>query len=220
MFLGHFAVALGAKKAAPETSLGTLVVGAQLADLVWPIFLLLGWERVEIVPGITRITPLDFISYPYSHSLAAEALWAAAIGGVYYAVRRYARGAIVLALSVPSHWLLDFIAHRPDMPLVPGGTRYGIGLWNHPAATIVVEFALFAGGMAIYLRTFRTKDRVHAYTLGALLILLSALYLAAILGPPPPDVETLAISALAMWLTLPWAAWGDRSSELRVLQPG
>lgn len=215
MFLGHFGVALGAKKLAPKTSLGLLVMGAQLADLLWPVFLLFGWERVQIVPGITRVTPLDFVSYPYSHSLLAEILWAALLGGVYYAVRRNGRGAIVLALCVPSHWLLDFISHRPDMPLVPGGERYGLGLWNHLVATVIVEFALLAGGTAIYVAAVRLKDRTRRYALWSLLILLSLLYLASILGPPPPDARTLAFSALAIWLTVPWAAWADGQSQAR-----
>lgn len=219
MFLGHFAVALGAKKAAPRTSLGTLLLGAQLADFLWPVFLLLGWERVQIVPGITRITPLDFISYPYSHSLLAEMLWAALLGGLYYAVRRETRGAIVLALCVPSHWLLDFISHRPDMPLLPGGGRYGLGLWNHPVATVIVEFALLAAGVAIYRGAVRLQDRAHRYALWSLLTLLCLLYIGSIFGPPPPDMRTLAFSALVMWLTVPWAAWADRHSEPRGFTP-
>jgi hypothetical protein len=218
MFLGHFAVALAAKKTSPRTSLGTLVLGAQLADILWPVFLLLGWERVQIAPGITRITPLDFLSYPYSHSLLAELLWAAALGGIYYAIRRNARGAIVLGLCVPSHWLLDFVSHRPDMPLLPGGARYGLGLWNHPAATILTEMALFAAGTAAYIGFFRLKDRTHRYALWSLLILLLALYFGSVFGPPPPDTNTLAISALAIWLTVPWAGWADRGS--RELTPG
>ena len=210
MFLGHFGVALAAKKAAPNISLGMLVLGAQLADMLWPVFLLLGWERAQIVPGITRVTPLDFISYPYSHSLLAELLWAAALGGAYYAFRRQARGALVLALCVPSHWLLDWISHRPDMPLVPGGARYGLGLWNYPAATFIVEFGLLAAGTAVYLSTVRPEDRARRFELWSLLILLCMLYVGSVFGPPPPDTRTLALSALAIWLTVPWAARADR----------
>ena len=191
------------------------MLAAQLADMLWPIFLLLGWERVQIVPGVTRVTPLDFISYPYSHSLLAELAWAAALGGVYYAIRRNARGAIVLALCVPTHWLLDYITHVPDMPIVPGDARYGLGLWNFPVATMVVEFVLFAGGVAIYLSAVTLKNRTHKYWLWSLLILLCVLYLASTFGPPPPDTHTLAISALAIWLTVPWAAWADWHSRFR-----
>jgi hypothetical protein len=215
MVLGHFAVSLAAKRAEPKTSLGLYILGAQCADLLWPIFLALGWERVAIVPGITRFTPLDFIWYPYSHSLAAELLWGALLGGIYYIVRRRMKAAALLAICVPSHWLLDFISHRPDMPLVPGGTRYGLDLWNHPAATIVVELALFAAGTTLYLTGLRPKTRTRRYALWALLLLLVAIFFGAAFGPPPPDLTTLEVSAFAIWLTLPWAAWADWHSERR-----
>lgn len=143
MFLGHFGVALAAKKAARKASLGTLVLAAQLADLLWPIFLLFGWEQVRIAPGNTRVTPLEFTSYPYSHSLVAQLLWGLAIGIVYFAFRRDARSALVLAVIVPSHWVLDYVAHRPDMPILPDGARYGLGMWNSLPLTC-------AGGLVHY----------------------------------------------------------------------
>src|SRR5579862_972440 len=121
MFLGHFGVALAAKKAAPKASLGTLFLAAQLADLLWPVFLMLGWEQVRIEPGNTRITPLDFVAYPWSHSLVMQIVWAVLLAFVYFATRRDARTAVIVGACVPTHWLLDWITHRPDMPLVPGG---------------------------------------------------------------------------------------------------
>jgi membrane-bound metal-dependent hydrolase YbcI (DUF457 family) len=157
-FLGHFAVALGAKRAAPKVSLGTLVLAAQFADLLWPILLLVGLEQVRIVPGITRVTPLDFVSYPYSHSLLAQAIWGLGIGIVYWAIRRDSGAAIVLGLLVPSHWLLDYIVHRPDMPLFPGSARYGLGLWNSVPITLAFEFGMLAIGTKLYLTTTREKD--------------------------------------------------------------
>jgi len=185
--------------------------------MLWPVFLLLGWEQVEIVPGVTRVTPLDFVSYPYSHSLLAQLAWAAVLGGIYYGIRRGARGAVVVALCVPSHWLLDYVAHRPDMPLVPGGARYGLGLWNSLPATLTVELALVAVGVAAYLSAVKSKskDRAGRYALWSLLILLLLLYLGSVFGPPPPDTRILAASALAIWLTVPWAAWADRRSQAR-----
>lgn len=215
MLLGHYAVALAAKRAVPKTSLGTLILGAQFADLVWPIFLLLGWERVRIVPGITRVTPFDFVSYPYSHSLLAQVLWGIGIGTFYFAIGRAPRSAVVLALCVPSHWLLDFIVHRPDMPLVPGGGRYGLGLWNSLPATLAIEFALFAAGIALYLTGTRAKDRTGTYALWSLLLLLLLAYVGSVFGPPPPTERAIAISALALWLTVAWAAWADRHRQIR-----
>jgi hypothetical protein len=216
MLLGHYAVALGAKRVAPKSSLGTLVFAAQFADLVWPIFLLVGWEQVRIVPGITRVTPLDFVAYPYSHSLLAQVLWGIGIAAVYFGVRREPRSAVVLALCVPSHWLLDYIVHRPDLPLVPGGRRYGLGLWNYLPATLAVELTLLAIGIALYLTQTRAKDHVGQYALWSLLILLLLIYIGAMFGPPPPNERAIAISALALWLTVPWAAWADRHHSASV----
>jgi hypothetical protein len=150
----------------------TLVFAAQLADLFWPIFLLFGWEQVRIVPGNTRVTPLEFTSYPYSHSLVAQLLWGLAIGIGYFAFRRDIRGALVAAVIVPSHWVLDFVAHRPDMPIVPGGARYGLGMWNSLPLTLIVECALYGAGIALYLNTTRSKDRTGQYALWPLLIVL------------------------------------------------
>jgi hypothetical protein len=210
MFLGHFAVALGAKRAAPKASLGTLVFAAQLADLLWPIFLLVGLEQVRIVPGVTRVTPLDFVSYPYSHSLLAQLIWGVGIGLIYLTIRRDTRGAIVLTLCVPSHWVLDYIAHRPDMPVLPRGPRYGLGLWNSLPGTLAVEVILFVVGIALYLTLTRAKDRVGDYALWSLLVLLLLVYFGSVFGPPPPTEHVIALSALAIWLTVPWAAWADR----------
>jgi hypothetical protein len=213
MFLGHFAVALTAKKAAPKTSLGTLVLAAQFADMLWPVLLLLGIEQVRIVPGLLPVTPLDFTSYPVSHSLVAQLGWGALLGIIYFLVRRNARSALSLGFLVPSHWLLDFIAHRPDMPIYPGGAKYGLGMWNSLPLTIVVEYVLFAAGTAVYIRTTRAKDRVGNLALWSLLGLLAVVYLASLFGPPPPSVQALAWSALAMWLTVVWAAWADRHRQ-------
>jgi hypothetical protein len=214
MFLGHFGVALAAKKTAPKASLGTLVLAAQFADLLWPIFLLAGWERVRIAPGITRMTPLDFVWYPWSHSLLMQIVWGVALGAAYLAFRRDARSAAVVAVCVPSHWVLDWIVHRPDLPIVPGGARYGLGLWNSLPLTLILELALFLGGIAIYMSATRAKDRTGHFALSSLLALLLVLYLASALGPPPPNVHVLALSALAIWLTVPWAAWADAHREI------
>src|SRR5689334_20073940 len=113
MFLGHFGVALGAKRAAPKVSLGTLLIAAQFADLLWPTLLLLGIEKVEIRPGITKMTPLDFIHYPYSHSLLMGIVWGILLGGIFWLFTKDSRDAIVISLCVVSHWMLDLIVHRP-----------------------------------------------------------------------------------------------------------
>lgn len=213
MFIGHFGLALAAKHVAPKPSLGTLTLAAQWADGIWPIFFLLGWEQVQIVPGITAVTPLLFVSYPYSHSLVADVLWGLLLGGVYFALRRDANGAFWLFALVVSHWLLDFVSHRADMPLWPGGALYGLGLWYSIPATLVVEFVLFGFGVVLYSRVTRPRDRMGSVLLWIFVIVLGVLYLMSVFGPPPPSTAVLAWSGLLGWLFLAWAYWIDRHRE-------
>src|SRR5438067_1007509 len=128
MFIGHFGVGFGAKAAAPRVSLGTFFLAAQFIDLLWPALLMLGIERVHINPS-GQHPPLDFVYYPYSHSLLMVCAWAALVAAVHFAIRRNAGGALVLASLVISHWVLDLVVHRPDLPLYPGSTQHvGLGL--------------------------------------------------------------------------------------------
>lgn len=211
MFLGHYAVALAAKKAAPQTSLGTLVLGAQFIDLLWPLLLLAGAEHVRLDPGNTAVTPLDFYDYPISHSLAGVVLWAVVVGGGYYAIRRSAKGALVLGMVVLSHWILDLLTHRPDLPLgFSGGTRVGLGLWDSLPLTLIVELGLYVAGVVLYLRTTRKKDGVGVYGFWAFILVLAAIYLMNLFGPPPPSVDMIGIAANASWLFVLWAWWVDR----------
>lgn len=211
MFLGHFAVAFAAKRAAPAVSLGTLFLAAQLADLIWPNLCLLGIERFEVRPGITAVTPLDFIHYPYSHSLLALAGWGLALGALHFARRRSLRAAVILLAVVLSHWLLDVASHRPDVPLtLTGPERLGLGLWDSTTATLAVELALLAAGVALYARLTQPLDRVGRWALIGLVAFLVAVYLATLFGPPPGTAAEVAWSAQAMWLLVAWGYWIDR----------
>ncbi|MBZ5560854.1 MAG: metal-dependent hydrolase [Acidobacteriia bacterium] len=210
MFIGHFGVAMAAKRAAPRTSLGTLFLAAQWADLLAPILWFAGIEQVRIAPGTTRVTPLDFVSYPISHSLLMDAVWATLLAGVYWAVRRYLRGAVMVWLAVLSHWVLDFLTHRPDMPLLPGGgPRVGLGLWNSLPGTIVVEGLIFVAGIALYLRATKARDGIGRYGFWALIAVLALVYLANLFGPPPPSVRAIAWAGQSMWALVAWAYWID-----------
>jgi hypothetical protein len=212
MFIGHFALAFGAKKLVPGVSLGTSFAAVQLADLAWPTFVLLGLERFEIHPGDTAFTPLEFVHYPYSHSLVALLGWALAFAALYMLVRRAPlRTGVVLAALVLSHWLLDFLSHRPDMPLtLHGAERFGLGLWDSVPATLVVESLLFAGGVFVYRSATRAIDRVGKVAFWALVGFLAVVYLANAFGPPPPSTAAVAWSAQAIWLLVLWAYWVDR----------
>jgi hypothetical protein len=215
MFLGHHAVAFAAKAAAPRAGLGVLFLATTWIDLIWPILLLLRVEIVQIAPGNTRFTPLAFVYYPYTHSLLAVALWSIGFGAVYYALRRDRLAALVAGLVVLSHWLLDFVVHRPDLPLYLDRMKVGLGLWDFVAGTIVLEIAMFVGGLALYLRATRPKDRTGRWALVALAAFLLVLYVSVVLGPPPPSVRTLAAMGLVAWLLPRWAWWVDRHREPR-----
>jgi hypothetical protein len=211
MFVGHFGLGFGAKRAAPAMSLGTLFLACQFADLLWPTLVLLGVEQVEVQPGATKMTPLNFVSYPYSHSLLALCVWGVVFGVGYLAIRRArVSAAITIALLVVSHWLLDFITHRPDLPLtLSGPARVGLGLWSSIPATLAVEGLIFAGGIAVYTRATVPRDRIGSIGLWSLVVFLVVVYLASSFGPPPPTAAAVAWSAQAMWLLVAWAYWVD-----------
>jgi hypothetical protein len=211
MFIGHFGLGFAAKRAAPSASLGALFTACQFADLLWPVLVLAGREQVEVQPGATAFTPLNFISYPYSHSLVALCGWGVAFAAA-YAVARRARmtTAITIALLVVSHWVLDVITHRPDMPVTVGGAeRLGFGLWNSIPATLVVEAIIFAVGLTLYLRETAARDRIGSVGLWTLVGFLLIVYLAAAFGPPPPSGAAAAGSATAMWIIVAWGYWVD-----------
>src|SRR6185437_12953537 len=216
MFLGHYAVALAAKRVAPRTSIGTLIFAAQWLDELWPILLLAGIEHVRIVPGFMAANPLDFVSYPFSHSLLMAIVWGVLLGVAYAAVRRYATGAWIVGLAVVSHWVLDVVMHRPDLPLWPGSsTRLGLGLWNSIAASAAIELILLAIGLTIYLRATRARDWIGNWALAAMVGLLLVIYIGGFFGPPPKSEHTLSLTALALWVFVPCGYWIDRHRLVR-----
>jgi hypothetical protein len=215
MFLGHFGVGFAAKRAAPGVSLGTLLFAAQFADLLWPILVLAGVEVVRIDPGNTPVTPLDFVSYPFTHSLATGVGWGILLGLAYLLVRRNGRGALVVGLLVVSHWVLDFVSHAPDLPLYPGGPKVGLSLWSSLPATLAVELGLFALGLVLYLTTTRPLDRAGRWGLVGLVAFLLASYGGAVFGPPPPSARAVAWVGLSGWLLPLAGVWIDRHRALR-----
>jgi uncharacterized membrane protein YhaH (DUF805 family) len=211
MFIGHFAVAFAAKPLVRPVSLGTLFIAAQFIDLLWPSLLLLGIERVEIKTGGYHGPPLAFVHYPVSHSLVAVIGWAVLLGALHFGLRRDRRAALVLGLAVLSHWMLDLLVHEPDLALAPGATpRVGLGLWWWPVPSLVFEIALFAAGVALYLRATRALDRTGTWSLWALVGFLLVIQLANSFGPPPPSVEAVAWAGQAQWLLVLWGYWVDR----------
>jgi membrane-bound metal-dependent hydrolase YbcI (DUF457 family) len=211
MFLGHFGVGFGAKAAAPKVSLGTLFLAAQFIDLLWPTLLLFGIERVNIRTDGKQYPPLDFVYYPFSHSLLAVIVWAMLFAAVYYFIRRDRASAVVLGLAVISHWVLDLIVHYPDLPLYPGGSSLlGFAIWSSPILEMVLELSIFALGVWLYLRTTKAIDATGRWALWSLLAVLVTIHLANTIGAPPPSVTALAWVGQAQWLLVAWGYWVDR----------
>lgn len=215
MFIGHFAIGFASKRLAPRASLGVLMAGVLWLDLLWPLFLLAGWERVEIAPNDTAFAPLRFVSYPISHSLLTTAGWAAGFALVYYFLAHDRRGAWVVAGCVASHWFLDAATHRPDLPLYPGGPVAGLGLWHSVTGTILVESALFLAGVWLYARATIATNRTGRIAFWALVLFLVAAYAGNAQGSPPPNPRFLAYFALSLWIFPFWAWWVDRHRRLQ-----
>jgi LexA-binding, inner membrane-associated putative hydrolase len=219
MILGHYGLALAAKRAAPRPSLGTFAFAAQWLDELWPILVLAGLERVRVAPGLMAANPLDFEYYPYSHSLAAAIVWSVLLGGIYYGLRRDRQSAGIIGLLVLSHWILDLPMHRPDLQLWPGSAmRVGLGAWRSIPLTIVLELMVFGFGLVVYLRTTRARDRIGSWAFWAMVAVLVLIFVSGFTSAPPPNGRAVALGALGLWLFVPWSYWIDRHREL--IEPG
>jgi len=215
MFIGHFALGFIAKKIEPKVSLGTYFIAFQLADLMWPTLLLLGIEKVEISPGITVVTPLDFVSYPISHSLVMISLWGLVLGVIYKLGWKNMRGAWILGIGVVSHWVLDLIVHRPDLPLFPGDSPLlGLGLWNSVFWSQIIEGLLFGFAIWIYSKNSKALNKKGSIGFWSLVVFFVLIQVANLTGPPPPNVAAIAWAGQLQWLFVIWAYWIDGNREM------
>jgi hypothetical protein len=192
VFAGHLAAALAAKRVEPRAPRGALV-GA----------------------GPRPFTPLAFTHYPWSHSLSMAVIWGAVVGRVAVGVLEHPRVGLVIGLTVISHWVLDFVTHRPDLPLWPGGPLTGLGLWNSIPLTLVVEGAILAAAVAVYLRTTRARDAAGGWAFWSLVVLTTAIWVSGPFSPPPPSVTAIAAVGLALWLYPLWGRWIERHRSTR-----
>lgn len=156
-------------------------------------------------------SPLDFVYYPFSHSLLMAIVWGVLVGGVYFLATRYRRGSWILGLLVVSHWFLDVPMHRPDLPLWPGvsSPKVGWGWWNSRVVTTIVELTIYAAGTSLYARSTQARDRIGRWGLWGYVLVLAILFIASD-GSPPPSERALAWVALGIWLFVPWAWWVDK----------
>jgi hypothetical protein len=191
-------------------ALAPLVAGSFGLDLLWPVLLLTGVERVRIEPGATAFTPLAFEHYPWSHSLVLALVWGLVAGALARWRLRTPAAGIAVGAVVVSHWFLDWVTHRPDLPLWPGGPLAGLGLWNSIEGTLIIEGALFVAAIEAYRRGFVPRDAIGRWAFAGLILFTTAIWITSPWSPPPPDTTAIAIVGLALWLFPLWAAWIDR----------
>ncbi len=217
MFLGHYAVGFASKRVAPRASLAWFVAGAGLLDLLFPLFVILGWERARFVPAATPFLRISLDDYPWTHSLLMAVVWSVAFGLVCAAVTRTRATALVAGAAVFSHWILDFLTHRPDMPLWPGGSaKVGLGLWYSTAGTLAVEGLLFLAGVWLYTTTTRARDGVGRWALVGLVAFLTLSYVGSLVSSAPPNPAVFAWVGLVLgWLMVGWAGWMDAHRSVR-----
>lgn len=220
MFIGHFGIGFSAKSVAPKVSLGSLFLAAQFLDLLWPTLLLLGIEKVRVAPGATVVTPLLFEHYPISHSLVTASGWAALVGGSHFLLKRKRIAAVVLGVLVISHWILDLIVHQPDLPLFPGSaTVVGLNAWSSLPMTLIVEGALFAFGVWLYVRATTPASAIGRWGFVALVVVLIGIYAGNLFGAPPPNPEAIAWVGQLQWLLVLWGYWIDKHRYAFGAQP-
>lgn len=210
MFIGHYGPSFIAKARARELPLWLLFLAVQAVDVGWCILVLLGVEKMRVVPGITKSLPLDLYYMPYTHSLLAALIWSAAAFLAYRAFRpsgTYAAG-LILGLAVLSHWVLDLIVHRPDLPLYDDTLKVGLGLWNYPAVAFLLEAALLFGGIWLYVRSTAPVTRGGRYAAVIFGVLLCVYHALVFWGPPAPSPQAAVVMFLVSYIVIAlFAAW-------------
>ena len=217
MFIGHYGPSFACKAWKPVVPLWVLFVAVQLVDIVWAFLVLLGIEKVRIVPGFTATNPFDLYYMPFTHSLPGAIFWSVGAAVVYRAVapaQKWTAAAIVGG-AVFSHWVLDFVVHRPDLALYDDAYKVGFGLWNYPAIAFLLEIALLFGGIALYLRVTEPIDVIGRYGMTVLGLFAVVLQAYVFFGPPPVSDTAFALTALVLYFAFAVLVYwleGKRSS--------
>jgi hypothetical protein len=202
MFIGHWAPALVAATDRRAPSLGVLFIGAQLLDWAFFAFLLLGAEHMRMVPGITAMNPMDLYDMPYTHSMLGAVVWSAMFAVAVWLPKVDTRAALLGAGVVFSHWVLDLVVHRPDLTIIGGDPRLGLGLWNSPLIEMPLEVGLTAAALLFYLTRTRAKSPRSTFTVALLVLLLATAQAINWFGPQAtkatPGTSYLALAAYAV----------------------
>ena len=212
MFVGHYGPSFVAKRLDPRIPLWILFLAVQLLDVFWAIFVFLGVERVRIVPGFTATNALDLYYMPYTHSLPGAVAWAAATAVVYRSITASTRGGVLVGAAVFSHWPLDLVVHRPDLALYDNTAKIGLGLWDYPYVTLLVEAALLFGAMALYLARSRPLTSLARYAIPVFGVVMFSMQSAMLFTPPPPSDRAMAATAVISYVVFAsLIAWLERS---------
>ncbi len=220
MLVGHLGIGFLAKRTEPRLSLGTLVFAAMLADILWTIFMMLGLERVTFGTGLGAGNYFEAVDVALSHSLLMGVLWGVLFAFAYTRMRPWGRTAWLLAAVVISHWGLDVVSHRPDMPLAPAtSTRLGLGLWTSLPATLAVEGGLWAISIVLYVRATAARKRAGTYMFWIVALLLTLVWYNNIAGPPPANPRSASLASFTLFtLIVLWGYWIDRLRSCRSIQ--
>ena len=212
MFVGHYGPSFVAKRLAPSVSLWVLFIAVQLLDVAWALLVFLGIERVRIVPGFTATNALDLYYMPYTHSLPGALALAAGAALLYRVLTGSSRGSVMVGAAVFSHWPLDLLVHRPDLPLYDNTAKVGLGLWDYPYVTLVIEAALLFGAMGLYLAASRARTRSGHYAIPVVGAAVLVMQTSMLFTPPPPSDRAMAATALISYVALAGViAWLERA---------
>src|SRR5215217_4399403 len=209
MFIGHYGPSYAIKAAQPAIPLWLLFIAVQLVDVAWSVLILLGIEKARIVPGITASNPFDLYYMPYTHSFVAAILWSVAAGvlcNVLFGLRKWS-AAVWIGAAVFSHWVLDGVVHRPDLPLYDDTLKVGLGIWNYPVIALTLEAFLLFGGMFLYVRRTTAVNALGRTGPPGFCILMIAIQTYIFFGPPPASPEELAITAIVWYIVFALAIW-------------
>jgi membrane-bound metal-dependent hydrolase YbcI (DUF457 family) len=203
LFIGHWAPAFLAATNPKAPKLGTLFAAGQLVDLAFFSFVIVDVEHMRLRPGISVMNPMDLYDMPYTHSLAAAAVWALVFGLAILVWQRSRSAAIFGGLVVLSHWFLDLLVHVPDLTLWGQPPKLGLGLWSFPAIAIPLELGLTFGAAYIFFR--KTKPVSKSSGLAMALLMLGLMIIQAVnwFGPPPSgDPSRTAPMVLGIYLAM------------------
>ncbi len=199
-------------------NVGVFIAAAFLLDIVLWIFVLLGLESVTIPANFARTHQAQFV-FPYSHGLLASVAWSALAGVVglvvYSRLQTSRRAAVLIAAAVLSHWILDALVHRPELPLAGSTSRsVGLGLWNTMPLALTLEAVILAGGLCLFISGAK-PIRGKSIALAVLcLVVMTFTALGMTMAPAPPSAKAMAASSLGtLILVCALGCWLGRAAR-------